>query len=214
MADLLRIRLRFKNFRNKVAEDCWFLLDPDTYRQVSDFLKNIQAKFQIGPIPLRCSTKGFLLPPNEDIAIIRDEDEIVIEEEDVENAASAQDGVAELNEVVQRVENNHPNLTAHSGDGSQLKRKTEEGSTSNLASKKRKRDESTKKNNAITVGLTAANLDGSTELSTKKRTLKKKRKSKTREVEEVEKASKDKMNSDQSLSILKCFCFFSVNFSY
>eukprot|EP00112_Aurelia_sp_Birch-Aquarium-sp1_P025085 Seg817.8 transcript_id=Seg817.8/GoldUCD/mRNA.D3Y31 product=Coilin protein_id=Seg817.8/GoldUCD/D3Y31 len=194
MANLLRLRLRFKNFRPGVVADCWFLLNPGVYRQVSDFVKDIQAKFQIGPTPLRCSTKGFLLPPNEDIAVIRDEDEIIIEEEGIENATIIQDGFGELSKVVQSFNDIHQNFTARAGEeGSRQKRKLEEGNVGNLKSKKRREDASTKGVDAMTVEHVVANMDDSTQFSTKTKTPKKKKKSKITELDDVERASKEKM---------------------
>eukprot|EP00112_Aurelia_sp_Birch-Aquarium-sp1_P011765 Seg2475.3 transcript_id=Seg2475.3/GoldUCD/mRNA.D3Y31 product=Coilin protein_id=Seg2475.3/GoldUCD/D3Y31 len=185
MANLLRLRLRFKNFRPGVVGDCWFLLNPGVYRQVSDFVKDIQAKFQIGPIPLKCSTKGFLLPPNEDIAVIRDEDEIIIEEEDIENATTIQDGFGELSKVVQSFDDIHQNFTARAGEeSSRQKRKLEEGNVGKLKSKKRKKDASTKGTDAMSIEHAVANMDNSTQLSTKTKTLKKKKKSKITELDD------------------------------
>ena len=195
MANLLRIRLQFKNCRPRVVGDCWFLLDPRVYRQVNDFMKDIQAKFQLGPFPLRCSTKGFLLPPNEDIAIIRDEDVIVIEEEGRKDAIIVQeDSLGELNEVVQNFNKGQENFAVHShaGDGSRQKRKLEEGNIVIVKSKKRKKGASTKEIDSMIVGPISGNMDDSAE-PPKTKTLTKKNKSKTRELEEVGQASKDKI---------------------
>ncbi|XP_065069249.1 coilin-like [Rhopilema esculentum] len=80
-----RVRLHFHNFAPGRGGNSWFLINRSSCKTVQDLLRDIQQSYRIGTVPLRCSLKGYLLPQWENIDIIRDDDELLIEEDPHEN---------------------------------------------------------------------------------------------------------------------------------
>ena len=79
------MRLHFHDFTPGRGGNSWFLINRSSCKTVDDLLRDIQQSYRIGPVPLSCSLKGYLLPLWENIDIIRDDDELLIEEDPHEN---------------------------------------------------------------------------------------------------------------------------------
>ena len=76
----LRIRLCFQSASLCNKNNSWYLLNRAKLETVGEFLADVKQKFCINSADkLICQLKGFVLPPWENIAVIRDEDEITIE---------------------------------------------------------------------------------------------------------------------------------------
>ena len=79
--DPLRIRLRIQNCPPCSGLNSWYLLNQGKFKDVGAFLADVKDKFCIRVDKLRCHIRGFVLPLWESIGIIRDEDEIIVEED-------------------------------------------------------------------------------------------------------------------------------------
>lgn len=92
---LLRVRLRFDSTPLDYSRLCWFAFDPDRYSLVGDLAYDVARHFGLDtragvqvktllvethpsslvhPSPLQLFMDGFLIPTNESVAIIRDND--------------------------------------------------------------------------------------------------------------------------------------------
>eukprot|EP00794_Sanderia_malayensis_P008117 gene8117-8986_t len=96
MSSLSRIRLVFKNFQVDLGKSCWFSIDKSECSNIDELHQLIKKR--LGPsCPrfFRCYLKDTLLPGNERIELIRDEDEIVIESISEEGIFSAEQFIEE-----------------------------------------------------------------------------------------------------------------------
>ena len=85
MPSYLRIRLNFSHFEVDV-DQTWFLLDKERCKRVSDFHKQVKRKYKfLHGCEIICILCGYIIPKEERIEIIRDEDEITIEDGSFKN---------------------------------------------------------------------------------------------------------------------------------
>lgn len=76
MNDSIRLRLCFQSESPLQEMKSWYLLNRSKFKTIGEFLTDVREKFGMDKShSLKCSMKGFLLPPWENSYIIRKEDE-------------------------------------------------------------------------------------------------------------------------------------------